>query len=635
MHCTRLSDAGMRCNGMRCNRMRCNRMRVSSLVSLAAALSLAFQLGCGSDDDDSGTLPSPTATPTPVSTATPADAATATPTLDGEATATVTQPATSTPTTGGGGTATPTATESEIVATPTATSAETAATAAPATATATQTPTATRTGGPLSLDDELAELIEFEGLRGSPMLAEPDYTAEQLAIRELRRELGRHLFFDKVMSGVEQTTCGTCHHAAFQFTDARAIARGVYCDFVPDVSIICSEAPPPGVAGNVVGPERSSQLNSRNSPTLINSALYIRQMWNGRFRFLHAPSTDINECDPSFGFRFPEPEGDVLTRSLLTAQAHIPVVELNEMTGDFPDFTGMIEEASHLNPEIREGLTTRLDFMPAYRALFEEAYPGNRPDLHLSPYDPEVGPNDDLSFLAIADAMGHFQESLVMTDSPWDRYVLGDRDAISEAAKRGAVAFYTDRRCSACHAGDLFSDFINHNIGVPQIGPGTGQFDLGDPEYAGLDNWDFGMEEITTNREDRFRFRTPPLRGVALTAPYMHNGCYATLEAAIRHHIDPLAAYMNFDMSQLEDEVREFGLNPVAAVFDWRNPVAIGGGPGQHRIELSDQEVEDLIAFLVSTTDPRMLDLADLAPAVVPSGLPVDVVGPRVFPVIE
>lgn len=620
------------------------------LVCLAAA--------CGGDDDGGHPTPTSTVAPDPTATATHSStvAATATATIDAvgtatvtpdvssTATATATTDAISTATASAISTATSTATAEAIrTATPTATTEVTGSATATSTAAATLTateapsnsPTATRTGEPTSLDEHLAELIEGEGLRGSPGLREPPLTHAQFEIRELRRELGRNLFFDHVLSGIEQTSCGTCHHAAFQFTDARAIARGVYCDFVPEVSITCSEAPPPGEGGNVVGPERSAPLNSRNSPTLINSALYIRQMWNGRFRFLDTPSTDVNECDPSYGFRFPEPEGDLFTRSLLTAQAHIPVVELVEMTGDFPDFTGEIEEADHLNPEVRDGLTARLDFMPAYRALFEEAYPADRPDLRLSDLDPEVGPNDDLSYLAIADAMGHFQESLIMTDSPWDRYVLGDRDAISDAAKRGAVAFYEVRRCSGCHAGDLFSDFVNHNIGVPQVGPGTGRFDLGDAKYEGLANWDFGLEEITTNREDRFKFRTPPLRGVALTAPYMHNGCYATLESAIRHHIDPAAAYAAFALTQLEPDVAAFGLNPAAAVFDARNPVVLGPHPNQQRIDLSDDEVADLVVFLVSLTDPRMLDTASLAPESVPSGLPVDVVGSRAFPVIE
>lgn len=486
------------------------------------------------------------------------------------------------------------------------------------------------------LDKRLDALVAENGLQGSPKLLEPVLSDGQRATREKRRELGRLLFFDHALSGVEQTSCGTCHHAAFQFSDGRNIARGVFCTLIPEVSITCDEnVPAPGEEGNVVGPGRNSPLNSRNTPSLINVGLFPRQMWNGRFRFIDNHSIDVNECDAELGFRFPAPEGDLFTRSLSTAQAHIPVTELVEMTGDFPDFTGEIEEASHLNPEIREALTTRLDFTPAYRTLFEDAYPADRPDLQLSENDPEVGPSDDLTYLAIADAMGHFQESLVMTNAPWDRYLAGDRDALSDAAKRGAIAFFTDGRCSSCHAGELFSDFANHNIGVPQVGPGTGRAQLRDPVYAGLTNWDFGLEEITTERGDRFKFRSPPLRGVAITAPYMHNGAYRTLESAIRHHLDPAAAYAAYDLTQIEPDMQAFGLNPAAAVFDSQNPVVLGRGAGQQRIDLTDAEVDDVIAFLIALTDPRMLDTATLAPQTVPSGLPVDVPSEREFPVYQ
>jgi cytochrome c peroxidase len=491
-------------------------------------------------------------------------------------------------------------------------------------------------GSTETLDQQLAGLIADNDLEGSPRLTEPDLTDAQREIREKRRELGRQLFFDHALSGVEQTSCATCHHAALQFTDARNIARGVFCELVPEVSITCDEAPPEGTGGNVVGPDRTSPLNSRNSPTLIDSALYPRQMWNGRFRFNDTHSTDVNECDASQGFRFsPLPEGDMFVRSLLTAQAHIPVTEIVEMTGDFPDFTGVPEEPDHLNEEARRALAARLDFIPAYRTLFEDAYPADRPDLRLSPLDPEVGADDDLTYLPIGDAMGHFMESLIMTDAPWDRYVQGDQTAISDAAKRGAVLFYEGNRCSSCHEGDLFSDFQNYNIGVPQIGPGTGRQSPGDPSYEGLTNWDFGLEEITTNREDRFRFRTAPLRGVALTSPYMHNGAYTRLEDTVRHHVDPAAAYAAYDLTQIESDMQAFGLNPAGPVFASANPVALGPGPGQNRIELSDAEIGDLIEFLKTLTDPRMLETASMAPETVPSGLPVDVVGPRRFPLYQ
>ncbi|HYD48639.1 MAG TPA: cytochrome c peroxidase [Terriglobales bacterium] len=490
-------------------------------------------------------------------------------------------------------------------------------------------------GGSEGVEQQIRRVAREQGLQGSPALREPELTAAQQEIRELRRELGRNLFSDKIMSGVEQTTCATCHHPAFQFADGRNIARGVYCDLTPTgEQIICRDAPA-AEAGNVVGPDRTAPLNSRNSPSLLNSALFPRQMWNGRFHFIDESSKDVNQCDATLGFELPPPERVMLTRSILTAQAHIPVTEAVEMTGDFPHFNEPFEDRDELNPEIRDGISFRISDDPGYRPLFEEAYPAGRPEVKLYPGDPEIGPGEDIPYLAIADSIAHFLETLVMTDSPWDRFLAGDDSAIDDAAKRGALTFFGEGQCSSCHSGDLFTDFENHNIGVPQVGPGTTQYDP-EPIFNDLRTWDYGLEEVSFRRTDRFKYRTPPLRGVALTGPYMHNGAYATLEDTIRHHVDPAAAYQSYDISQIEADMRDAdGIKPMAAVFERRNPVVLGPNPGQTRIDLSEEQIADLVQFLVALTDPRMKETDSLAPETVPSGLPVDVVGPRRFPIYE
>lgn len=486
----------------------------------------------------------------------------------------------------------------------------------------------------MTLAQQVRQEAQTQGLKGSPQLKQPNLTDPQKEIVALRVELGRNLFFDHAMSGVEQTSCGTCHHAAFQFSDARNIARGVFCDLnSTSTQIFCNNAPTPGENGNVVGPERKSPLNSRNSPLLLDNALYPKLMWNGRFRFIDEHSNDVNECDASLGFQFPAPEKRLNTRSLLAAQAHIPVTEAVEMTGDFPHPGRPFEDADERNPEVRDGIATRISGLPGYRPLFEEAY---APGTQIFPGDPAVGAGADVPYLAIADAVGHFLETLIFTDAPWDHFLAGDDKAISEAAQRGAMIFFTNGKCSSCHEGDLFSDFDNYNIGVPQVGPGTAQRDFSDENYGGLVTWDFGLEEINANSNDRFKFRTPPLRGVALSSPYMHNGAYTHLEDAIRHHTDPAAAYASYDITQIEPDMQAAeGLKPMEPVFDARNPVVLGHDAGQTRIDLSDDDIADLVEFLKTLTDPRMLDLTDLAPSTVPSGLPVDVVGPRSFPLYQ
>lgn len=139
---------------------------------------------------------------------------------------------------------------------------------------------------------------------------------------------------------------------------------------------------------------------------------------------------------------------------------------------------------------------------------------------------------------------------------------------------------------------------------------------------------------MTGLREDRFEYRTPPLRGVALTSPFMHNGCYATLEEAIEHHVRPRAAYATYDVSQLEPEMQAAqGLKPMEVVFDpVHNPVVVGPG-SPHDISLTAEEIDHLVAFLIALTDPGMFAASALAPDAVPSGLPVDVPGPQRFPI--
>ena len=82
--------------------------------------------------------------------------------------------------------------------------------------------------------------------------------------------------------------------------------------------------------------------------------------------------------------------------------------------------------------------------------------------------------------------------------------------------------------CSECHSGYLLTDQVAHNIGVPSLGPGK----------TVSTNIDFGFMLESGEEGDRYSFRTPPLHNVALTGPWMHNGAYASLEDAVRHHLD-------------------------------------------------------------------------------------------------
>ena len=105
-------------------------------------------------------------------------------------------------------------------------------------------------------------------------------------------------------------------------------------------------------------------------------------------------------------------------------------------------------------------------------------------------------------------------------DAPWDHYVAGEHTALSDEAKQGALLFYGKANCGKCHSGNLFTDQAHHNICAPQLGPGKG-------DEAPLD---LGRARETGEAADRFAFRTPPLRNVAVTGPWMHDGVYTTAE---------------------------------------------------------------------------------------------------------
>ena len=178
--------------------------------------------------------------------------------------------------------------------------------------------------------------------------------------------------------------------------------------------------------------------------------------------------------------------------------------------------------------------------------------------------------------------------------------------------------FYGAANCSTCHAGPLLSDQKFHALALPAFGPGkTRRFD---PQPR-----DVGRMAESNLLEDAYRFRTPMLRNVALTAPYGHNGAYATLEAMVRHHLDPLTS--------LDEWTRDMANLPNA---DWLETVdfivqADSREISRQRqsidivnISLSDTQVADIVSFLNSLTGVSAESRPLGRPKAVPSGLSVD-----------
>ena len=164
----------------------------------------------------------------------------------------------------------------------------------------------------------------------------------------------------------------------------------------------------------------------------------------------------------------------------------------------------------------------------------------------------------------------------------------------------------------AVTAGEALSDFAFHNIGVPQLGPGkNGDF------------LDEGRALVTGDPADRFAFRTPPLRNVRMTAPYMHDGTFGTLEEAVRHHLDPEASLRAYDGSRLPASLQPFLHDDeatLAAILATLDPEV---RPSR---ALSDEDVDAIVAFLHALDGEAELRKQPDAgvPERVPSGLPVD-----------
>ena len=124
----------------------------------------------------------------------------------------------------------------------------------------------------------------------------------------------------------------------------------------------------------------------------------------------------------------------------------------------------------------------------------------------------------DVNLQGIAEAIAAYERTVLSTNSAFDKYVLGVQKAMDEAAVRGLALFKGKARCILCHNGPNFTDNQFHNLGVPQVGPMKE---------------DLGRFVVSRAEKDRGAFKTPTLRSITETAPYMHDGAFKTLEEVV------------------------------------------------------------------------------------------------------
>ncbi len=159
----------------------------------------------------------------------------------------------------------------------------------------------------------------------------------------------------------------------------------------------------------------------------------------------------------------------------------------------------------------------------------------------------------------------------------------------------------------------MLTDQEHYNLGIPQLGPGK------DPT-TGLDPGRFAQ---TGDSEDVFRFRTPPLRNVAATGPWMHNGAFGNLSDAVRHHLNAKKSLSKYDPSeQCVQNEHDFEELAGSVITD---PDLILQGLDIKKTHLKESEIDDLLEFLASLTAPNLeTRLFATIPASVPSGLDVE-----------
>lgn len=427
-----------------------------------------------------------------------------------------------------------------------------------------------------TLDEQLAATLAQHGFTGRI-----ESTLEPRLGRKLDNQLvdlGRLLFFDTVGGLNNDNNCSGCHSPGNGFGDSQSIAIGIDNN-------------------GIVGPDRAGPRNQRRTPMVINTAFFPNLMWNSRFAAL-----SHNPFDNSAGFQFPLPEGLTLSYQphLLVAQAFIPPTERVEVAGF---------AVPGDNFDIRNEVLKRINNVPEYRKRFGKIFPSVR-----------VG--GPITFDMFGMAIAEFEFSLVFADAPIDQFARGQKNALTDDEKRGALLFFGKARCVECHkvsgtSNEMFSDFSQHVIGVPQIAPAVGNVPFDGPAQ----NEDFGLEQITGNSLDRYKFRTSPLRNVALQPAFFHNGAFTRLDDAIRHHLNVFASARQYDPGAAGvDPDLMAPMGPIEPVLTRVDPLLATP------IQLTDDEFQELVDFVRNGLLDRRATpevLKKQIPKSVPSGFPV------------
>jgi cytochrome c peroxidase len=412
--------------------------------------------------------------------------------------------------------------------------------------------------GPLS-DDEMTRLRAF-----ALPSALPSDPSNWVADSPDAARLGQQLYFDPRYAG----DLLPAYNSVAGQNGALGVAPA-------PGSVSCASCHDPGTAGM----DRRSKPNAtslgagytgRNAPTVINAAYSpIWQFWDGR-------------ADSLWSQALGPPEGGVECNGSRLAVAHLIFDHYRQ------DYDAIFST------------TDPPQTLPADMTAFPlTGKPGDLSYDSLSPDDRTIVDQIYANFGKLIAAYERQLISAAFQPSAFDRFLNGETDALSPAAIRGARLFVGRAGCAECHTGSMFTDYGFHNIGAPQTGefvPATdrGRFDMGDLNSSmfnrkGLFSDDRNnpqphLEALTTTPPDstKGQFKTPSLRNVSKTAPYMHDGVYQTLWDVVNHY--------------------NFGGSSGTYTGDKDPAIA--------PLLLSDAELSDLVEFLRALDDGDALDPA-------------------------
>jgi cytochrome c peroxidase len=393
-------------------------------------------------------------------------------------------------------------------------------------------------------------------------------------VRPALVQLGQALAFDKILSGNRDISCMTCHLPSFATGDGRSLSIGQ--------------------GGTGLGPARTHPDHAfipRNSPQVFNLFAITELFWDGRV------SRDA-------GGNYHTPAGAALTPAMtgvfefgaVSAQPMFPVLSREEMRAFGGSELAAIPD--NQQQQIWSGLMARLGAIPEYRHMFEKAYPGQR--------------FEQMTFAHASNAIAGFLiDRLSFNNSPWDRFLAGNDEAMTPVQLAGAKDFMS-ARCSICHNGPALTDNKFHNVAVAQFGPGKGalpnlQDDFGRAAETG--------NAANPNAPDRYAFRTPALRNVELTGPYGHDGAFFSLRDFVDHYSESDVKLMSFTGA---------GLEPASTMLDNKADILKTRDPLLQGVFFTPQTVDEVTEFMKALTDPAARNLSGVVPGQVPSKLPVD-----------